>query len=150
MDFKLTNECLTIICEERIDSSNADVFASECEQILSSNQFSSLVLDFAKTMYISSAGLRVILKLAKTYQDFKVINVSIEVYDIFEMTGFSTIIKVEKGMREVSVEGAELIGDGFCSKVYRLNKDTIIKVITNTTDLNDIQRELNLCEMKNQ
>ena len=146
MDFKLANECLTIICEERIDSSNADVFASECEQILSSNQFSSLVLDFAKTMYISSAGLRVILKLAKTYQDFKVINVSIEVYDIFEMTGFSTIIKVEKGMREVSVEGAELIGDGFCSKVYRLNKDTIIKVIINTTDLNDIQRELNLCK----
>lgn len=146
MEFKLNDGCLVITCGERIDSTNADIFSAECDKIITNNQFSSLILDFAATKYISSAGLRIILKLAKTYQDFKVINVSVEIYDIFDMTGFSSIIKIERGMREVSVENAELIGDGFCSKVYRLNKDTIIKVITNTTDLNDIQRELNLCK----
>lgn len=146
MEFKLNDGCLNIICGERIDSSNADTFSNECDKIIANNQFLSLILDFKATKYISSAGLRIVLKLAKTYQDFKVINVSVEIYDIFDMTGFSTIIKIEREMREVSVEGAELIGDGFCSKVYRLNKDTIIKVITNTTDLDDIQRELNLCK----
>ncbi|MCQ2087150.1 MAG: phosphotransferase [Bacilli bacterium] len=146
MDFKLNEECLTIICGERVDSSNAEEFSNEVDKIIAANQFDSLALDFEATKYISSAGLRVVLRLAKTYSEFKVINVSVEVYDVFEMTGFSSIIKIEKEMREVSIEGAELIGDGFCSKVYRLNKDTIIKVITNTTDLNDIQRELNLCK----
>lgn len=146
MKSNLENGLLTIFVGEKIDSSNADAFSNEVSDILSKNAFSSLVLDFSETKYVSSAGLRVVLKLAKENPNFKVINVSVEVYDIFEMTGFSTIIKIEKAMREVSLEGAELIGDGFCSKVYRLNKDTIIKVITNTTDINDISRELNLCK----
>ena len=146
MKFNLENEVLTIICGERVDSTNADAFSSEIDKIIGENSFTSLVLDFDATKYVSSAGLRVVLRLAKAYSEFKVINVCIEVYDVFEMTGFSTIIKIEKAMREVSIEGAELIGEGFCSKVYRLNKDTLIKVITNTTDLNDIRRELNLCK----
>jgi len=146
MKSSVNDSVLTIFAEEKVDSSNADSFAAEIAQITASNQFNSLVLDMSNTKYVSSAGLRVVLKLAKENKDFKVTNVSVEVYDIFDMTGFSTIIKIEKAMREVSLEGAELIGDGFCSKVYRLNKDTIIKVITNTTDINDIQRELNLCK----
>lgn len=146
MKYDLQETKLTIYCGEKVDSSNALEFENDIQKIIEKCSYDCLVLDFKDTKYISSAGLRVVLKLAKENSNFLVINTSLEVYDIFEMTGFSSILHIEKAMREVSIEGAELIGDGFCSKVYRLNKDTIIKVITNTTDINDIQRELNLCK----
>ena len=37
-----------------------------------------------------------------------VVNVSPEVYDIFDMTGFMELLDVKKRLREISVEGCEL------------------------------------------
>ena len=53
MEFKLNDGCLTIVCGERIDSTNADEFSARCDKIILNNQFSSLVLDFSSTKYIS-------------------------------------------------------------------------------------------------
>lgn len=57
-----------------------------------------LVLDFTDLEYISSAGLRVILKAQKTMnaQGSMVIrNVSEDIMDIFDITGFIDILTVE-------------------------------------------------------
>jgi len=57
-----------------------------------------LVLDFAKVDYISSSGLRVLLSAQKTMnkQGSMVIkNVSTEIMDIFDVTGFTDILTIE-------------------------------------------------------
>jgi len=59
----------------------------------------SLVFDFSKLEYISSAGLRQVVTAYKKMADkegFKIINVSNEVFDVFRLTGFDQKIQIEK------------------------------------------------------
>lgn len=59
----------------------------------------SLVFDFAKLEYISSAGLRQVIAAYKKMaakDGFKIINISDEVYDVFKLTGFDQKINIEK------------------------------------------------------
>ena len=146
MDYKLNENCLCLFFEGEINSGNALEKEKEIDSIISNNSFSSLILDFDKLNYISSAGLRIILKLKQKYQNVSVINVNPEVYEILDMTGFSTIMDVKKALKEISVEGAKVIGNGFFSTVYRLDQDTIIKVFNRTSDENQIERELKLAK----
>lgn len=58
----------------------------------------TLVLDFDKLEYISSAGLRVLLGAQKKMQKLgvmKLINVCDDVMEILEMTGFSDVLTIE-------------------------------------------------------
>ena len=87
---------------------------------------------------------RIILRLKKNNASLKIINVSSDVYEIFEMTGFSEIMPIEKAYREFSVEGCEIIGQGANGKVYRIDPETIIKVYNNPDSLPDIKREREL------
>lgn len=138
------NGALTVYLEGRIDSSNSAQTDAEITEILSSDTYESLVIDAEKLEYISSAGLRVMLRIRKNNPDMKIVNVSSEVYDIFDMTGFTEMITIEKAYRRLSVEGCEVIGQGANGKVYRLDDDTIIKVYLNPDSLADIQREREL------
>lgn len=57
-----------------------------------------LVLDFAGLEYISSAGLRVILKAQKTMAakgGMKLLHVNETIMEVFEITGFSDILTIE-------------------------------------------------------
>lgn len=55
----------------------------------------SLVLDFANLEYLSSAGLRVLLQFQKNKEiKMEVKNVSDEIMEIFDMTGFSSILTI--------------------------------------------------------
>ena len=59
---------------------------------------STLILDFAKLDYLSSAGLRVLLLAQKTMNqqgNMIVRNVNSQILDIFEMTGFTSILTIE-------------------------------------------------------
>ena len=59
----------------------------------------SLVFDFSKLEYISSAGLRQVVSAYKKMagkEGFKIINVSNEVFDVFRLTGFDQKIQIEK------------------------------------------------------
>ncbi len=144
MKFELTNGTLTIFLAGRVDSSNAESVEKEIQSIIAANSADALVLDAENLAYISSAGLRVILRLRKANASMKIINASSEVYDIFEMTGFTEMITIEKAYRRLSVEGCEVIGQGANGKVYRLDPDTIIKVYLNPDSLPDIHREREL------
>ena len=120
----------------KIDSTNSSEFEKEIIEAMPKE------LDASQLEYISSAGLRVLLKLAKTVGDVTVNNVSSEVYEIFEVTGFTEILNVKKAMRKVSVKGLEKIGEGGNGIVYRLDDDKIIKVSKETGDLAAMQNEL--------
>ena len=141
---KTENNILTIFLCGRIDSTNAPAAETKILELCSANAGCGIVVDAEKLEYISSAGLRVILRLRKSSPDMKVINVSGDVYEIFEMTGFTEMIPIEKAYRCLSVEGCEVIGTGANGEVYRLDPDTIIKVYINPDSLSDIQREREL------
>lgn len=75
--------------------------APQLEEALSKlgGDITSLVFDFAKLEYISSAGLRQVVSAYKKMLgkgEFKIINVSDEVYDVFKLTGFDQKINIEK------------------------------------------------------
>ena len=58
----------------------------------------NLVLDFGGVNYISSAGLRVLLSAQKKMNvqgSMELVNVSADVMDIFEMTGFADILVIK-------------------------------------------------------
>ena len=128
----------------RIDSSNAAQVTTELDELRAGASYREIAIDVEDLLYISSAGLRMILRLRKQEPSLKIINASAEVYEVFSMTGFTEMIPVEKGYRKLSVEGCEVIGEGANGKVYRLDPDTIIKVYFNPDSLPDIHREREL------
>ena len=57
-----------------------------------------LTLDFEELEYVSSAGLRVIISARKMMKDaerMKIIHVNESIMEIFEITGFTTILNIE-------------------------------------------------------
>ena len=146
MKSELQDKTLLVHLEGELNSSNADNVEKELDELLGKQQFEKLVLDFAKISYISSAGLRIILKLKQNYKDVSIIETTLEVYDIFQMTGFTNIMTIQKGLRRVDVKGAEVVGSGYYSTVYRVDKDTIIKVFNRVSDQAQIERELTLAK----
>lgn len=144
MEFGVESGTLEIKLVNRISTDNATEIGDEITKIRSDNDHESVILDAAELTYISSAGLRILLKVAKQEKNLKVINVSNEVNEIFNVTGFSHMLKIERALRKVSIEGCKLIGEGFFSKVYRLDDDTIVKVFIRDTVISDIKRELDL------
>lgn len=144
MKFTHSSELLTIFPEGRIDSSNSDACRAEMTAILSEHPADALMIDIENLTYISSAGLRVLLALRKLTPSMKIVNASPEIYDIFEMTGFTEIIPIEKAYRKLCVDGCEVIGKGANGIVYRYDPDTIIKVYFNPDALPDIHREREL------
>lgn len=127
----------------RIDSANSTQVQQEIEDAMSQGGYTGIILDGQSLTYISSAGLRVVLSLKKKHHDLKVINASRDVYDIFEMTGFVNMIDVSRALREVSIDGLEVIGAGTCGRVYRLDQETIIKVFNPGFNLDKITKEQN-------
>jgi len=90
------NDKLTVTVSGRVDTATAP----ELEKAIFDNidGASELVLDFKDMPYTSSAGLRVLLKAQKAMLKqgkMKVINVSSDVMEVFEMTGFSEILTIE-------------------------------------------------------
>ena len=146
MNSKFENGVLTIYLSGNVDTSNADQVGAEIDGIRAQNPEGGLVLDLEELKYISSAGLRQILRLKKKEKDYKIINCSNEIYDIFDMTGFAEMMDISKAYRKMSVEGCEVIGEGSNGVVYRLNPDTIIKVYKNNDALEDIKRERELAK----
>ena len=146
MRFELKEKTLTLYLEGELNSYNADNIEKEIDNILKEQTFDQLVLDFSRISYISSAGLRIVLKLKQKYNNVSIIETSLEVYDIFQMTGFTNIMDIKKGLKRVYISGAEVVGSGYYSTVYRVDKDTIIKVFNRVSDPAQIERELTLAK----
>lgn len=140
---KYTGGVLTVSVTGKIDSANADAVENEINE-LRKNEHVALVIDFENLEYISSAGLRVILRLKRSEKDMKVANVSNDVYDIFEMTGFTEMMPVEKAYRRISLDGSERVAEGAKGIVYRINADTMVKVFKDDNCLPLILQERNL------
>lgn len=140
-----SNDGELVIClNGRVDASNASDVENKINAARAEIPGKTPVIDAEKLEYISSAGLRILLRLRKEERDMSVINVSPEVYEILDMTGFTEMMTVKKAYRHLSVDGCEMIGKGANGAVYRYDEETIIKVYFNSDALPEIQREREL------
>ena len=138
---------MTVNLKGRIDSNNAAQVEKDILTELQGSSGQPVILDAADLQYISSAGLRVILRLKKAHPELRIINVSSEVYEILDMTGFTEMMPVEKAYRVVSVEGCEEIGRGANGTIYRIDQDNVVKVYNNADALADIQHEREVAKL---
>ena len=144
IQFTNNNGDATITLCGRLDTSVSAKTKSEIDKHLAAGNINSLTMDAEGLEYISSSGLRILLTLAKSYKNFKVVGVNAEVYDVLSMTGFNKIIKVERALRQLSIDGCEQIGVGGVGTVFRLDGDTIIKVFREGTTIDEVRKEITM------
>ncbi|MCR5624558.1 MAG: phosphotransferase [Lachnospiraceae bacterium] len=149
MKYTVDDNKLIIYLEGRISSENAPQIQNEIFEIIDKNQDvlannpeMVIELDVENLEYISSAGLRVLMLLKKKVkQNISIINTSLELYEIFDVTGFSNIFEVKKRVRNISIDGCDIVGQGAIGTVYRIDEDTIVKVYNEGTSMEEIERE---------
>lgn len=89
-------DATTVFLAGRLDTTTAPELDKFVQDEL--QDVTALILDFEKLEYISSAGLRVILKLQKMMNKkgtMKLVHVRKVIQDIFEMTGFVDFLDIE-------------------------------------------------------
>ena len=96
MKHTLENNTLTFYLEGELNSYTSKDVEKEIETAMSENTFDKVVLDLKDLVYISSAGLRIIVRIKQRCDDTTIINTPSAVYDIFKMVGFQNMIKIEK------------------------------------------------------
>ncbi|MCD7932513.1 MAG: STAS domain-containing protein [Tannerellaceae bacterium] len=99
MEIKIIKgENTTIAVSGQLDTLTAVEFESTVREVLD-NGAVSVILDAADLTYVSSAGLRIILTLQKgmTAKNGTLViqNVQPDIKEIFDITGFSTILTIE-------------------------------------------------------
>ena len=139
--YRIDKDIIYIAVEGRIDASNAAEAEEKIFGIKNDNPGKQTVLDADKLEYISSAGLRVILRLRKEEPKLAIINVAPDVYEVFDMTGFTDMVTVEKAYQRMSVEGCEFIAKGANGAVYRYDAETILKTYFAKDALPEIKQE---------
>ena len=90
------NDSLKIALEGRLDTLTAPKLDAEIQGAL--DGIKSLVFDFEKLAYISSAGLRILLaaqKIMNKQGTMVIRNAGPEIREIFDVTGFSDILTLE-------------------------------------------------------
>ena len=139
--YRIDKEILYIAVEGRIDASNAAEAEEKIFSIKNDNPGKHVVVDTDKLEYISSAGLRVILRLRKEDPKLAIINVAADVYEVFDMTGFTDMVTIEKAYRRMSTQGCEFIAKGANGAVYRYDDETILKTYFAKDALPEIKQE---------
>lgn len=93
---ELKDDKLIIYLEGELNSSNSEEVEQEIDGYLASGGFTGIILDFNNLKYISSAGLRIIARIKQNYDDLLLDKMSSDVYEIFEMVGFTDMIEIHR------------------------------------------------------
>lgn len=92
----INDDTMVVSVQGRLDTTTAPVLEAELASSL--DPVSELILDFAELEYLSSAGLRVLLATQKQMNDkgsMVVRNVNDSIMEVFEITGFLSILTIE-------------------------------------------------------
>ena len=88
---------LTVALEGRLDTTTAPQLEGELRSSVTG--ITDLIFDLKNLMYVSSAGLRVLLSAQKVMNrqgNMVIRNVSPEIMEIFDVTGFVDILNIEE------------------------------------------------------
>jgi anti-sigma B factor antagonist len=92
----LNGQSATIIVAGRLDTQTAPELEKEIDGVVS--DLKELVFDMTGLEYVSSAGLRVILKAQKIMNlkgSMKLVGVNDSIMEVFDITGFLDILTIE-------------------------------------------------------
>ena len=93
---KINQEEATLIVSGRLDTQTAPELEAELDSVLPG--IKELTFDMANLEYVSSAGLRVILKAQKAMNaqgSMKLTGVNDSIMEVFDITGFLDILTIE-------------------------------------------------------
>ena len=136
---------LNVAFSGRLDAGMSQEIGRQLLQALEGRGNAICIVDAEKLGYISSAGLRVLLDVKKNCREMKIVNVSLDIYDILSMTGFTKFIPVERRIRSIKLPapGTQLSkdADGW---VYRDSKELVVKIFHPRISLTEVQRKMKL------
>ena len=133
---------------KKISADNANEKETSIFNQIDSNPGKTPVFDASELEYISSSGLRILMRVQRLFEEKLTIeNASRDMYEIFEMTGFTKIFNIKKKMREISIEGCKVIGKGATGTVYKIDNDTVVKVYTGKDTLETIKHETDMAKI---
>ena len=93
---KINGESATLIVSGRLDTQTAPELETELDSVLAG--LKELTFDMTNLEYVSSAGLRVILKAQKAMNaqgSMKLTGVNDSIMEVFDITGFLDILTIE-------------------------------------------------------
>ena len=93
---KINGEALTLVVSGRLDTQTAPELEAELDSVLAG--LKELTFDMTNLEYVSSAGLRVILKAQKAMNaqgNMKLTGVNDSIMEVFDITGFLDILTIE-------------------------------------------------------
>ena len=93
---KINGDAVTLAVSGRLDTQTAPELENELDSIISG--LKDLTFDMTNLEYVSSAGLRVILKAQKimnTQGSMKLTGVNDSIMEVFDITGFLDILTIE-------------------------------------------------------
>ena len=93
---KINNDAVTLIVSGRLDTQTAPELEKELDAVLPG--LKELIFDMTNLEYVSSAGLRVILKAQKAMNaqgSMKLTGVNDSIMEVFDITGFLDILTIE-------------------------------------------------------
>ncbi|MBR4225155.1 MAG: STAS domain-containing protein [Oscillospiraceae bacterium] len=91
LDYSVDNGVITIFLPERVESTNADKLQKSIDKCIAASGCDDVIFDSTATKYVSSAGLRVFMRVYKAHNSVKFVNLTEEVTEIFDITGFIDI-----------------------------------------------------------
>jgi len=142
MSSRTTGRGLEVKLSGRIDSSNAEAFGKDIVAAREACPEGSFEIDLEDLQYISSAGLRMLLRLQKAEKSkIRLLEVNDTVYNVLDTTGFNRLFDVRKALREVSTEGMDLVAKGTTGAIYRVDEDTILKLYSPGSPLSFAEEE---------
>lgn len=92
---KIENENTVFVLEGRLNTLTSVDFEKAAEDI---KEYENVIIDMEKLEYISSAGLRILLKIQKLVSSkgyLTLVHVNSDIMEIFEITGFASILNIK-------------------------------------------------------
>ena len=133
------NKDEVILCVTgRIDTLTAEEFGKTVSAAHAEEPEAKIILNFEKVEIISSYGLRELLQFTKQGIDYKLTNVNADVFSVLKLSGFLNYIEIEKPLKQLSLEGCEMIGKGANAEVFRLNDEQVVKIFKRAPDIDQI------------
>ena len=131
----------TLAMDGRLDVDTIDALKS----VLTGVTTEQLVFDMRGCMFVSSIGIREILKahrdLSRAGGSIALVNVNKDVMDIFRITGMAEMMDIKAIAREISMDGLEFLSAGVCGKCYRVDRETVVKLYNDGIDAAIAERE---------
>ena len=125
-----------------IDSFNAKEF--EDDLLKCHSEKGDLLLDASELSYMSSSGIRALVKLSRLQKEVRIDNVNDTMFSIFYSSGLTEIFTINREMLKMTNDNWDVAGVGATGTVYKINNDTAIKVYKEGTKFEYVNQEREL------